>query len=170
MNKKFHLFYFLPACRQAGFLLLLVCLLAACLPSPYFQKEESIPRNEWSYNFVPTFKFDITDTTVNYQPSFIIQHTQAYPYSNIWIWVSVKTPGDSTTIKQRVNVVLAEPTGKWLGRGMGEIYEQRMKINLDSVNFHHAGTYQVSLEQNMRINPLPEILHVGFRMEKVGSR
>lgn len=84
--------------------------------------------------------------------------------------MSVKTPGDSIVKKARVHIVLAEPSGKWLGRGMGEIYEQRMKFSLgDSITFRKPGTYEVSLEQNMRINPLPDILNVGLRVEKLSG-
>ena len=83
----------------------------------------------------------------------------------------VKGPGETIAKKVRVNVPLAEATGKWLGRGMGEIWEQRMPVDLgDSIRFDHKGTYEITLEQNMRINPLPEILHVGLRLEKGGRR
>ncbi len=147
--------------------LLLVTSMVGCLPAPYYQKEEVIPQNAWAYSFRPTFTFDITDTTVSYQASFVIRHTQAYPYSNLWMWVYVKAPGDSIPKRERVNVILAEPSGKWLGRGMGEMYEQRLPLNIsDSIKFDRKGTYKVSLEQNMRINPLPEVLNVGIRIEK----
>ena len=143
------------------------CWLGSCLPAPYFQKEETIPQQAWNYNYRPKFKVDITDTTADYQPYFIIQHTQSYPYCNMWIWMYVKAPGDSIPRKERLNITLAESTGQWLGRGMGEIWEQRMPITLsDSIRFNRAGTYEISLEQNMRVNPLPEVLHVGFRLEK----
>ena len=156
--------------RGIYILLIAFCfLLSGCLPAPYFQKEASIPQYAWMYNFKPTFTFDITDTTAIYQPYFLIRHTQSYPYCNIWMWVYVKAPGDSIPKKERVNITLAEASGKWLGRGMGEIYEQRMKIDFsDSIKFHRPGTYTVSMEQNMRINPLPEIMNVGFRLEKKG--
>lgn len=73
--------------------------------------------------------------------------------------------------KSRINIALSEQTGKWLGRGMGEIFEQRMRVSLsDSFNFSRKGTYKISLEQNMRINPLPEVLNVGFRLEKGTQR
>ena len=54
---------------------------------------------------------------------------------------------------------------------MGEIYEQRIPVSFgDSVSFNKKGSYQVSMEQNMRINPLPEIMNVGLRLEKFGVR
>ena len=149
--------------------LVLCCFFAGCLPSPYYQKQEAIPKNEWAYNFKPLYKFDITDTTARYQPSIIVQHTLAYPYCNLWMWLYIKTPGDSLIKKERVNIVLADPSGKWLGRGLGTIYEERVVINMgESVQFNRAGTYEITLEQNMRVNPLPEILHIGLRMEKFG--
>lgn len=156
------------AYRKLIFVLMATWLLGACMPSPFYQANEPIPHNAWEYNYKPTFTFDITDTTAVYRTSFIIRHTQAYPYNNIWMWMRVKTPGDSVAKKFRVNVVLSEPSGKWLGRGMGEIYEQHMTVAMpDSVNYNKPGTYSIQLEQNMRINPLPDVLHVGVRVEKV---
>ncbi len=146
-------------------------LVAACMPAPHYQKQEAIPQNAWAYNFRPTFTFDIKDSTAYYQPYFIIRHTQAYPYNNIWLWMYIKRPGDTVARKERINIVLAEANGKWLGKGMGEIYEQRMAISLgDSVNLSVPGTYEVTLEQNMRLNPLPDILNVGLRVEKAALR
>lgn len=143
-------------------------LLSGCLPSPFYQKQEAIPKNAWNFTFRPVFKFDISDSTARYYPFIIIQHTQAYAYSNLWLWLYIKTPGDSIIKKERLNLTLAAPDGKWLGRGLGAVYEERIPINLgDSVHLKKPGTYEIALEQNMRKNPLPEILHVGLRIQKV---
>lgn len=146
-------------------------LLASCGLAPHYQGTEPVPGNAWAYTFKPKFAFEITDSTAVYQPYFIIRHTDAYPYNNLWMWLYIKKPGDSSATKARINIVLAEAGGKWLGRGMGEIYEQRMPISLgDSVDLSRPGTYEVVMEQNMRINPLPEVLHVGMRVEKVALK
>ncbi len=151
--------------------LLVVTSLAACMPAPHYEKSEAIPANAWNYNFRPVFTFDIKDSNASYRPYFIIRHTQAYPYNNLWMWLYIKAPGDTVAKKARINVVLSEPSGKWLGRGMSEIYEQRMPIELaDSINLSKPGTWSIQLEQNMRLNPLPEILHVGIRVEKTVPR
>jgi gliding motility-associated lipoprotein GldH len=157
--------------RSVLFLVLLSCSWVACQPVPHYQKVEAVPQNAWAYNFRPVFTFDITDSTAQYQPYFIIRHSQAYPYNNIWLWLYIKTPGDTATHKARINITLAEPTGKWLGRGVGAIYEQRMPVSLgDSIDLSRPGTYQVGMEQNMRLNPLPEIMHIGMRVEKATLR
>ncbi len=156
--------------RLSLLVVLLCCLLGSCLPSPYYQKQEPIPQNQWNYNFNPVFKFDITDSAAHYRPYFIIQHTQAYPYSNLWMWMYIKTPGSNNIKKERVNIVLADAAGKWKGRGMGAIYEERIYLDLgDSVRFDRNGSYEIKLQQDMRVNPLPEILHVGMRIEMVGT-
>jgi gliding motility-associated lipoprotein GldH len=151
-------------------LIITASLFMGCMHAPFvFQKEEGIPQNAWAYNFKPTFTFDITDTTADYRPFFIIRHTQSYPYCNIWVLMYIQVPGDTVVKKERVNITMAEPSGKWLGRGMGEIYEQQLQLKLgDSVRFNKKGTYKISFEQNMRVNPLPEVLNVGFRLEKTG--
>ena len=158
MNKKYRIFYFL----------IFTFCFASCLPSPHYQKVETVPQNAWSYNFKPKFTFEITDTTAGYETYFIIRHTQAYPFSNLWLWLYIKTPGDSTVRRERVNVPLAQSNGKWLGNGMGELFQQQLRLNLDSVSFKKPGTYQITVEQNMRVNPLPEVLNVGMMVKKRG--
>lgn len=145
---------------------------AGCLPSPYYQKDQTIPRNQWTYQFKPKFKFEITDTTSTYNLYFIIRHTEAYPFSNIWMWVYTKQPGDSVATRSRIEIPLAEPSGKWLGKGMGEIWEQRLPMTKDGAPmvFNKTGTYEMQFEQNMRVNPLPEVLQIGLRVEKKDAR
>lgn len=154
------------------FLLSFSLALTGCLPSPYYQKEYPMLQNAWQYQNKPSFKFNITDTTAVYNLYFLVRHTEAYPYSNIWIWVYTKQPGDSSFQKSRIEIPLAEPSGKWLGRGMGEIWEQRMPItrNDNPMEFKKPGMYEIRFEQNMRINPLPEILQIGLRVERNDSR
>jgi len=167
---------------------LMVTLFSGCVSSPFYQKSYAIPRNKWSHDFKPSFVLDVEDTTIHYNLSFIIRHTTNYAYANIWLNVWVKKPGDAAFINTRVEVPLANPQGKWLGVGMGEIYEQRRMIVLDhkaipvtddlisiseqSINdlFSKKGRYEIRLEQNMREQSLSDILHIGLRVEKSSAR
>lgn len=156
-----------PVLRYILFFSALVAM-AGCLPSAHYQKEYSIPKNQWSSDYKPTFRFEVTDTTVAYRFYFIMRHSEAYPYANIWVWLNIKQPGDSTFHKRRIEVPLAEQSGKWLGRGMGEMWEHRMPITQNNlpVKFDKPGIYEIKLQQNMRVNPLPEVFNVGLRVEK----
>ena len=158
--------------RNISFVFLIAVLLTGCMPSPYYQQTYPIPENAWNNHFIPTFKFEIPDTNAAYKMFFLIRHTDAYPFSNIWLVVSIKQPGDSTFQKVRMEVPLAEQSGKWLGNGMGEIWEQLMPVNYQmneggiSKFLKKKGKYEIKLEQNMRLNPLPEVLQAGLRIEK----
>ena len=151
-------------------------LLQGCLESPYFQKQASIPDYEWNYKFTPTFEFEETDTTYLYNVYFLMRHTEAYPYANVWMNVYTQTPEDTAFKKQRVNVELAATSGKnngqWLGRGMGEIWEHKLRLTHegDTAILHRKGKYKFRFEQDMRVNPLPEVLQVGLRVEKGNRR
>lgn len=158
-----------------------VVFLSACQPSPQYQKHVTIPAKGWNAAHEPEFKVTVTDTNADYQLFFLIRHTNAYPFSNIWLKFKTKMPGDSVFQDQRFEVTLASPTavlpdgslgGGWLGRGMGEIWEQRMALNSiqQPVHFTKAGEYIFRLSQDMRVDPLPEIIQVGLRMEKLGER
>ncbi len=149
-------------------LFILLLLLNSCVESPYYQKEYAVPDYEWAYNEEPTFRIDVSDTNALYSMYFLIRHTEAYPYSNIWLMVQTKKPGDTVYKQTRLEVPLAEPNGKWLGRGMGEIWEQRMPITHegDTTILNKKGLWEIKLGQVMRVDPLPEILQVGLRIEK----
>jgi len=161
-------------------LLLIFVLLAGCQPSPQYQKHVTVPAKGWSYNFQPQFRIEIKDTTAAYRLFFIIRHTNAYPFSNIWLRLRTKGPGETQFKEERFEVTLASPTavlpdgslsGGWLGRGMGQVWEQRMPLvtKQQPLTFSKPGIYTFRLAQDMRLNPLPEIIQVGLRMENMGQ-
>ena len=141
--------------------------IASCLQSPVYQAHEGIPKTAWAYTYKPAFEFDIADTAARYGAYFLMRHTDAYPFSNLWLWVETTAPGDSTPQRVRLEVPLAEKNGRWLGRGTGSIWEHRAPLTPNgTMRFPKAGRYTVSFEQAMRTNPLPEVLQVGLRVEK----
>ena len=152
-------------------LLITACflLLASCRPSPQYQEHFNIPGSTWDAAYQPQFHFTIDDTAAAYQIFLLIRHTDAYPFSNIWLNMNSKAPGDTTWGKARVEVPLAAPSGQWLGRGAGELWEQRVPITSPSkpAFFPKKGEYTVRLMHDMRRNPLPEVLTIGLRLEKL---
>lgn len=147
-------------------------LLQGCGTSPQYQEHFNVPGNAWDYSFRPEFNFEITDTAALYQLVFLVRHTDAYAYNNIWLLLDTRAPGDSVFHPMRVEVPLAANTGQWLGRGTGEIYEQRVAINNLSTPavFSRKGRYTIRMAQDMRTNPLRDVMQVGLRLEKLGTR
>lgn len=148
------------------FLIILTCfLLGGCIRINLYEKQVSIPSQKWSYNFTPEFNFEIKDTTSRFLMYVIIRHREMYKYNNLWLLVGSKAPGD-TMKYQRLNLQLAT-ADNWEGKGMDDIYEVRKLISPGQISFRKPGDYTISLSQIMRENPLPYIMNVGIRIEKV---
>ena len=169
MPFKFFSSYISPMHRYS--FLIVVLLLAGCGPSPVYQRSEGVPGLKWASSFKPKFSFQIEDTAATYNLSFLIRHTEAYPFSNIWLQFSIQGPADSVARSQRIEIPLAAESGQWYGRGMNEIWEQRMPISTErgpNITFPKSGRYTVQFQQVMRTNPLPEVMNIGLRVEKIG--
>jgi gliding motility-associated lipoprotein GldH len=154
--------------KNLSLLLGILMLSQACIKSNEFEKNVSIRNHRWDFSYKPIIQFDIKDTTAAYKMYFNMRHSDAYPYSNIWLNIKTKKPNESTYTQMRVEVPLAEANGKWLGRGMGEIWEhQALLTSNGKIHYDKAGIYEIIIEQIMRTNPLPEVMSVGIRLEKM---
>jgi gliding motility-associated lipoprotein GldH len=151
-------------------LLNIVCGLG-CIRSNIYEKNASISGHKWSSSYKPTFEFEISDTSASYNAYFTMRHTEAYPFSNIWIKLQMTEPGKPESESIKIDIPLAQTDGKWLGRGANEIWEHRMPLGQQaaSMKFKQKGKYIIRLQHLMRTDPLPEILSIGIRLEKQAS-
>jgi len=144
---------------------------AACtsLPSDVFEKNVTIPGHAWASSFKPRIDFTIQpkDTAERFNVYLVLRHSDAYQYNNIWIQGTIRKPGDTVGKSLRADLPLADNNG-WKGSGMDDIYEHRVLVrDLALTSFSKPGTYSFTLEQIMRDDPLPHVLNVGVRLEKV---
>ena len=145
---------------------ILVCGLTSCTDSGLYEKVMFMPEAEWSYSNQPVFNFQVSDTASSYQVYFLVRHSDAYAFNNIWISLSSKLPGDSVARSSRFDIRLANEKG-WLGSGMDDIFNHRILLYPEPVKFAKPGSYEVTIAQDMRTDPLKHILNVGLRLEKV---
>ena len=80
--------------------------------------------------------------------------------------IYIKSPGDSVR-KQPLDIQLADNEKGWLGTGMDDIFEHRIRITRDPIQFKKPGEYVFTFEHIMREDPLQHVLNVGLRIEKV---
>lgn len=142
------------------------CLLNSCTTVDLYEKTVAVPDHEWNGSYKPEFEFTISDTTAFYQAYFVIRHTEKYNYNNIWINYYYQPPAD-TLHKETREFQLATNDKGWLGTGMDDIYEHRIKLTPVANQVKRAGTYKFILENIMREDPLKQVLNVGIRIEKV---
>jgi gliding motility-associated lipoprotein GldH len=145
-----------------GYVFLMTLLLTSCVQTNVFEKNVSIPGYNWQSNFVAKGSFAINDTAANYNTFIVLRHTDAYKYSNIWLNIGLQAPGDSMQYS-KLNITLGTDANGWAGTGMNDIWELRQLVILP---LKKKGTYNYSITQIMRDDPLPAVMNIGLRVEK----
>ena len=150
--------------------LLLITLISiafiSCREIDLFEKNIAVPNMQWFNNFDATGSFIIKDTNSNYNVLIVLRHTDAYLYNNIWLNIGLQAPGDPGLKYQKINLTLGNDAKGWEGVGMNDIWEVRKLISGVPKRFIKAGTYNFSIAQLMRDNPLQNIISVGLSIQK----
>lgn len=144
--------------------LTLVFVLVACDENRIYDENKEIPNQSWEYENVIPFEAEIEDTSLRYNVYVNLRHTNQYSNSNLWILLYTTFPSGER-LERRVELPLASKEGKWYGNHSGSMVNHQILIQPKAV-FPEIGTYKFEIEQNMRRNPLTEILDVGIRIEK----
>lgn len=145
---------------------LIVSIAGGCNEDLVFENNRRIPGNEWNRHDKPVFEVEITDTISAHNLLINLRNTGEYPKSNLFLFVSATSPGGAST-RDTLEFILAEPSGKWTGRGFGSVWQNRFFYR-QNVRFPERGKYVFEFEQAMRIEDLPGILDVGLRIERTG--
>jgi len=141
--------------------LLFTAFLSGC-SSNVIDSNEEIPDRKWTYRNHFKVPFEIKDSNKSYNVYFKLRHTADYRYANIFILVHFKDQKDKVT--RRYQFKLAKNDGEWLGSGSGNIFNYTFPL-LTNHRFLHSGKFEIEIEQNMRDNPLLEIVDVGLLIE-----
>ncbi len=144
--------------------LLSVFFLSSCDSSRIFEKNIEIPDYQWSSSNI--IKFDVDITTKEEPTNFYInvRNADGYPYNNLYLYIRTTFP-DGKMSKDTLECILADANGKWLGSGMGDIYDNQIPFK-KNVRFPAAGKYTFEIQQGMRPEIIPLIMDIGLRIEK----
>jgi len=146
-------------------LLLIATSLVACDGNKVFEQYIEVENAVWEQNNVASFEFDIQDTTTAHNLYINVRNAGDYQYSNLYLFVSIKGP-EGQTQKDTVNVQLADKRGKWMGKGVGDLWDLQMPY-VGGFKFAKKGKYIVSYEQAMRDEGgIEGITDIGLRVEK----
>lgn len=146
------------------FLALCTLLITSCDTHRVFEDNKPIANSTWKQNHPILFDVAITDTIIPYNLYVNIRNSGNYQYSNLFLFVKMYFPNGQRT-RDTVECTLAEPGGKWLGDGLGDIYDNQ-KLFKQAIKFPRKGVYKFEVEQAMRIDPLQGITDIGMRVER----
>ncbi len=146
-------------------LLFYVMIFSSCDRGRLFEENKTIDGNAWYYkSFIP-FDTEVKDTTKFYNVLVNVRVDADYKYANMFMWVHVTNP-EKKSDQRRVEIKLADERGKWLGSGLGDIFDYQFPV-LQNIKFPKSGLYRFELEQNMRDDTLLHVKSVGVRVEEV---
>jgi gliding motility-associated lipoprotein GldH len=123
-----------------------------------------VEAQQWYYDDVKRMEFDMSDTSSLCNILVNIRHAGNYEWQNLYIRLRITSPSGETA-SELLSLPLATTAGKWMGKGLGDVYELQVPYK-EGIQFRERGQYVFELEQHMRVNPLVGIHHMGIRIEK----
>ena len=141
-------------------------LLFSCDRQRVFDSFQRIPDQGWHADSVLHFSFEVNDTLRNHNLYLNLRNDRTYGFSNLWLFIRI-IPPDGKVVTDTVQVILASPSGKWMGKGFTGIYTNQIPYRTQ-VFFPVSGSYSIELKHGMRPEWLEGITHAGFRLEKRG--
>jgi|SRR5690606_1119285 len=148
---------------------LFVCLtgLIGCTDHALIDENEAIEDSNWSNKQAREFTTTVKDVSVPYHVYLNIRNSMEYSFANLSVLFRQINP-DKTTKTYRVNVVLADKEGLWIGKGAGNLYAHQVRF-LKNHHFPDTGVYIFQIEHNMRLDPLTGITDIGLRVAPVNT-
>jgi len=135
---------------------------SACNNHAIYDKSITIKNREWFYDQKPQFEVQVNDSTLKYNIYVNLRHTNEYDYSNLYLLIHEKgSKLQDTTYRKEIK--LAELDGKWIGKSAASLYEVEY-LAKENYTFPDTGKYTFTLEQNMRENPLKNIVDIGIKV------
>ncbi|MFV0505508.1 MAG: gliding motility lipoprotein GldH [Bacteroidales bacterium] len=134
----------------------------SCRKNVYFSSATVFDREQWKATEIATFTIDVKDCTQPYDINLLIRNSGRYSFANLWIFLTTVDP-DNNISKEKFNCKLAREDGKWLGRRSAGHFDNTIPYKTN-YKFNKPGKYTLSLEQGMRIDPLPGISVVGIQV------
>ncbi len=149
-------------------LIFLLALLSGCDKNVVFEQNINFKNQQWHRDSIKTFIAEIGDTVSSFNIYINCRITGLYPNSNLFLFVNTKGP-KGLIIRDTMECILANDRGKWLGKGFGDVWSNRIPFK-QKIRFPARGIYSFEIEQAMRQRELNSILDVGIRIEKYNPR
>ena len=146
-------------------LLLSVVAVVSCNRGLVYSDTHEMDNETWKTGDVVTFESYIDDTVSTNNIFFTIRTGTSYPYRNIWLFISTKSPSGKM-IGDTLQYMLADEKGEWYGKGFGNIHELNLPFRSE-VFFSEKGSYTFSIIQGMRNEELEGVYDFGIRIEKL---
>lgn len=154
------------------YLILVLCMsLISCNSGLVFSEYEALSNGKWEMDETLHFEFLELDSIQQHNMFISVRNDNTFPFSNLFLITELEFP-DGNTQRDTLEYRMAEPTGEWLGKGIGSIKESKLWYK-ENIVFPDSGVYKLSVSHAMRKNGevdglfiLDGITDVGLEIEK----
>lgn len=151
----------------AVLILLLLLVAASCGKDTLFTGSSAMPGNIWRVAGIASFRFSVDDTLSNNDILFTLRTGSAYPFRNIYLFVTTTAP-DGKIMTDTLEYNLADEKGNRYGNGFGDVRELVLPYRTN-VFFPVSGTYTVDIQHGMRMEDLRGVYDIGLRVETINK-
>ncbi|MGM0612284.1 MAG: gliding motility lipoprotein GldH [Bacteroidota bacterium] len=151
-----------------GLFAIIMLIFSGCGEDYFYAKSDTIEEQSWPKDKVKGFGFSVEDTVSTYNFIINIRNTTDYKYRNLFVFMNTIYP-DNTSSRDTMELILAAPTGKWLGKGSG-FYRDNLFMFKKNVRLPLKGNYRIEFIQAMREDTLKGIDEIGLRIKKNESQ
>lgn len=148
--------------KYTGFLILL--LFTSCGFNYTYNENIAIDDGKWFKDEAAHFEVLINDSLSGQDFYLNLRNDTDYRFSNLFVFLTTHFPNGTVTL-DTIEVVIADNSGKWLGKGWGNIKENKVLLN-KNLRFPLTGRYEFFVQQAMRQDTLEGIHSVGLTIEK----
>jgi gliding motility-associated lipoprotein GldH len=138
--------------------------LTGCDSGTVYDDTKSIKDDVWKSGEILRFDVKLEDTVNIHKFYLSLRHSTAYRYANIFLFINTTYP-DGTEARDTVECILADPSGKWLCKGISDIRDNQVLLRR-GLRFPQKGTYIFEFEQAMREPELEGVMDIGLRIVK----
>ncbi len=140
--------------------------MTACNDNLVFSKFKTLENGKWEMNKPVTFEFSSLDSIQAHNLFVNIRNDNTFPFSNLFLITELEYP-NGKTLKDTLEYKMAEPDGKWLGKGLGSVKENKLWLK-EKIVFPDSGVYKLSIAHAMRKNGDVDGLHILDGVTDVG--
>jgi gliding motility-associated lipoprotein GldH len=149
---------------KTSIVLILFSLNFSCKSGIIYDDIQKISPEGWTAEEIISFRAPVNDTTSSYNIYLHVRNTSKYEYSNLWLFINTIAP-NGESIRDTTEFFLADPSGQWLGKGLGAVNTMLLPYKVN-VRFPHRGIYTFEIQHGMRKEILENILDVGIRIQQ----
>jgi len=145
-----------------------ILFLVSCGPDYILDHDYEIKDAKWAYADQLNYEIEIPDALKIYNLYIEIEHATDFPKQNMYVMIHTQFPSGKR-ISEQVSLEMANKLGVWYGNCNADWCTLSIPIQ-QGAYFDIPGTYTFTIEQYMRLEPLPGVKRIGFKIEDTGQQ